>query len=67
MTNLYHNFVISIGTADRNAAIIFLIAFGSVAAWYSLRLLPTRWQNPARIFAWMYAILALGLTVIYKR
>jgi hypothetical protein len=63
MTTLYHSFIASIGTADRNASIIFLIALGSVAAWYALELLPHRWQNPARILAWMYAILALGLTV----
>lgn len=63
MTNLYDSFLSSINTADRNATIIFLIALGIVAAWHAIDLLPHRWQNTARILAWTYAILSLGLTV----
>jgi len=67
MTETFYKFQASIQQADHNVQVIFIIALGAVLAWYSLRLLPRRAQRPMQIIGWLYAVLALTLTVIYSR
>lgn len=63
----YQRFVNSIAQADHNVLIIFAIACGAVLTWYSINLLPPRTRPAARLIGWLYAVLALVLTVIYSR
>ena len=62
----YQKFVNSIALADHNVLIIFLLACGAVAAWYCIALFPQRTQRLIEIIGWLYALLALTLTVIYS-
>jgi hypothetical protein len=62
----YTKFVASLAIADRNVLIIFGIALAAVGAWYSIDLLPHSWHKPARVIAWIYAVLMLALTVVYS-
>jgi len=66
MIPLYNNFVNSIAIADRNVLIIFGIALLAITAWYGIALLPHTWHKPARLIAWIYAVLVLTITVYYS-
>lgn len=63
----YTRFVTSIAQADHNVLIIFGMALAAVLAGYSINLLPPRTRPAARLIGWLYAVLALVLTVIYSR
>ena len=65
-TELFNRFIASIARADRNVLIMFGGTLLAVAAWYSINLLPVKWQPSARNIAWMYTVLFLTITVVYS-
>lgn len=66
-TETFYKFQTSIRQADHNVLIIAVMALCAVLAWHSINLLPRPAQRPVQIIAWLYALLALALTVIYSR
>jgi len=66
MTEILLRYQASQQQANTNAMIIFAFVASMLIAWHGIALLPHTWHKPARLFGWVYAIVALGYTVIYS-